>query len=139
MSSTDFVWGGYPVVGGDIPVRNTGSTALSAGACVIPDTSNVLSATLGAIGVVNAGLTADGVGFVLEAIPAGQNGRMRVYGVAVGIAAAAGITTGSRVMCAASGQLQTCGAASPQVGYALSAGDTAGAPMLVLIDRGHNA
>ena len=125
----------------DVTVHNYGGSQLNAGSAVIMDTSNTGTQAL-APGVVLPASDAKAIGFLVDNIPAGRTGRMRVYGVAVAIpTVGVSFNPGDPLMSDSSGFVKPQTAGLYQIGVAFSPITTAvsGDTCLVLIDRAKNA
>lgn len=125
----------------DLPVHNYGGSQLNAGSAVIMDTGNVGGANT-APGVVLPASDVKGIGFLVDNIPAGRSGRLRVQGVAMGLpTVGVSFNPGDPLMCDASGFVLPQTAGKYQIGIAWSAIVTgvAGDTCLVLVDRAKNA
>jgi len=132
MAATDFL---YPRFG-----IEKGGSALSAGQTVKIDTGNLVSASQASVGVTPTVLVADfPFGVVAENIPAGQQGRVQLEGVANCIALGA-ITAGNIVgPSTTAGKITTYTAANPSLGQALTAAANASDPVLVRLAISKNA
>lgn len=140
-AASDLVWGsGFPITGGDVPVKNTSGGALTSGQLVKLDASNPLSASQPFMGVVaTAAVTDYPFGFLVENVPTGATGRCRIEGIAVGIALGA-VTVGAVVGASATaGQVTTYTPTDPSVGQACSTTTTAADPILVRMAVSRNA
>lgn len=125
----------------DVSVHNYGGSQLNAGSAVIMDTSNTGTQAL-APGVTLPASNVKGIGFLVDNIPAGRTGRMRVYGIAVALpTVGVSFNPGDPLMCDSSGFVLAQTAGLYQIGIAFSAAATAvaGDTCLVLIDRAKNA
>ena len=130
-------------MGGDLPAHNYGGTDIPAGTGVLLDTVNIQgsNAAPGVVVPTAAGGVLATFGIAIETIPAGKNGRVRVYGgypmicdgaVAVGAFVQISDTAGKM------GRVKTKGAGLIQLGQALGTGAD-GDPILVLIDKAQNS
>lgn len=125
----------------DVTVHNYGGSQLNSGSAVIMDVSNTGTSQL-APGVVLPASDVKGIGFLVENIPAGRSGRMRVQGIAVALpTVGVSFNPGDPLMCDSSGFVLPQTAGKYQIGLAWSALTTgvAGDTCLVLIDRAKNA
>lgn len=109
----------------DLPVNNTSANPINAGDVVQLDTANPLSTTQGYVGVTAGTLNAMPYGVAVQNIPAGGQGSIQRDGIAI-VKASGAIAAGATVQCAANSQVQTSGAAQPQLGQALNATALAG-------------
>jgi len=141
-AASDLVWGsGFPITGGDVPVKNTSGSALTAGQLVKLDTSNPISASQPFMGIVLTSAVADfPFGFLVENIPIAGTGRCRIEGIAVGIAVGA-ITVGTIVgaSAATSGDVVAYTATDPSVGQICNTTTAAADPALVRMAVSRNA
>jgi hypothetical protein len=129
--------------GGTVTCKNYGGTDIPSGSGVLLDTTNVQGSN-SAPGVVlptAAGGVAGTLGIAMETIPAGKNGRV-MYAGGYPMIADGAITAGNFVQisdtAAKMGRAKLCGAATIQLGQALSTAAD-GDPVLVLIDKAKNA
>lgn len=125
----------------DIPVHNYGGSTLAAGVAVIADSSNPPGPNA-AMGVTLPASDVKALGFLVDAIPAGKSGRLRVQGIAVATpTVGATFAAGDPVMSDSSGFVTSCTAGKYQIGIAMSPITTAvaGDTCLVLVDRAKNA
>lgn len=125
----------------DLPVHNYGGSQLNAGVAVILDQSNPPTSNTG-VGVTLPASDAKSFGVLVENIPAGKAGRVRVLGVAVAIPTVGqSFNVGDPLMTDASGFVKPCGAGNYQLGVALSQVSTAvsGDTCLIFLDRAKNA
>lgn len=144
MAATDFICGNYTLGIPKLAVKNTSaSVAIPAGYLVKLDTSNLLGASQGAIGVIlTAAVTDFGLGFAAEAIPAGGYGGIYcVDGMAVWGVAQAAITVNSIVGPGGTtaGTLIAYTATDFSIGISLTTATTALDPVLVMIAKSRNA
>lgn len=144
MALADFQLADNPVVPPDITAYNAAVTDIPDQTGVLLDTTNELGATqnMGVLIPSSSGGWAGQIGITVGAIKAGSIGRVRVYGIALGIAEGA-ITAGGRVRVsdtnAKMGHIKACGNGDSQIGIALNTTTTDGDPVLVLLGRSFNA
>ena len=130
-------------MGGDLPFHNYGGTDIPAGTGMLMDTVNVQSSNLapGVVVPTAAGGVVGTLGIAIETIPAGKNGRVRLYGAYPMICDGA-ITAGAFVQVSDTagkmGRVKTKGAGVIQLGQALGTGAD-GDPILVLVDKAQNS
>lgn len=141
MAASDFNYPTYPISGADIPYKNTSGAAITAGQLLKLDTGNLLSGSQQQVGCVLTSAVADfPLGFAVDNTPANGQGRVRLEGVTVGIAAGA-ISAGAIVgaSAATAGDVTTYTAANPAIGQALTAAASLADPILVRIAPCKNA
>jgi hypothetical protein len=142
MAATDFITARQPLGTQEWTVKNTDATAFLSGHCVKLDTTNVVSATQGAPGVLRTtGITDMPFGVCIEAIPVGAYGRVQtvdgtgVWAIALG-AITAGVVVGPS---ATAGKVTAYTATDPSLGTALTAAVNASDPVFVKINISRNA
>ena len=141
MAATDWInarmnYGGYA----DYACINKTGSSIAAGTLLKLDTGNLMggttTGTIPQVAVTPCTAVTDiPIGFAAETIPNGQQGRVQIDGVAVGIAAGA-ITAGTLVGASATaGDVTTYTGNDPAVGMALTTTVNAGDPVFVLMNR----
>lgn len=133
---SDFQFGSYAVVGGDLPVKNYGGSDIAAGKVVKADTSNPASGS-DLPGVAVATGTTGVLGIAVETIPAGGTGRVRFLG-AYPTTADGSITYGGFVEGASGGKAKALESGARAFGIALSTASD-GEPVLVWMAPANNA
>lgn len=139
MAANDFIYASMPSEL-DMPIKNTDVVAFAAGDVVKVDTANPVSGTQGVIGALRGTAAAvNSLGVCMEAIPIGQQGRIRPLGPVVPVTASAAIAAGVLLAPAASGQVAAQGAAGAQIGLSLTAAAAANDKLLMMMIGAKNA
>lgn len=139
MAASDFVWNRQPIQGADVPYKNTSGSAITAGMQLKLDTGNLMSASQGKPGMTPTTAVTDiPDGVAVENVPAGQDGRCQIEGIAVCIAKGA-VTAGTTVgPSTTAGSTSTFTSTDPSLGKAWNTTVSDGDPVLVRLNVNSN-